>query len=1181
MKKFAVILGGLLVISLGVVLIGPSFIDWNQYKTEIAQPITELSGRDLTIEGDVSFAVLPTPALSAAGVSLANMEGAQSGHMARLGSLEIRVAFLPLLSGQIKVESVKLIEPVIALEVLADGRANWMLGGIDATGGGETDGLGLPGVPDDVRFDHVEVENGILTYNDAITGTAERIDELDATISAKSFHGPFSAKGIGTVRGTEVSLEVLVGDMSAAAAIPISVKVGLPDAGAEASFAGWASEAGKDANFNGRFTASGEDLTAALKGAGSVAGLGKLAAMGDSAGLDQAFFVEAGATANRSAVQFSNASMRLGATSATLEMTARFGEAVDLNGKVDFTSLDLDTFAGGDDDAPANGGSALAGMLPLVALPPDLTGELAAKVSALSYRGGVARQIELALRLGGGAIHIDKAAALLPGGSEFGFAGSLQTSDRNPRLEGHLKLNSSNLRGLLSWLDMGAGVVPVARLTRMELATRLKLTNTVFQVYGMDLGLDTTHLRGGISVGLIGRPAYGIDLTADRINAAAYFDSGSEGPDAGAKGGARQLLSALAALDDFDANLKLKVDELSLPAAPLSGMVVDAALLKGALTVKTLTVREFAGASVQLSGSMVNLAAAPLFDLKLKGRAGNLSRLTGLGDVPLPAAPALRGEAEIDLALLGAMDEAQVNLEIALAKTNLKASGSVSDILGATNFDLAVEATDASFANFARQFDLGITPPADDDDGPISIGGTLSQGPGPLGLNLDVDVSGGRFNLTGQISAPWSKPEGPLRLKIQHPELRQLVRGFGYDWRPAGQQLGSVTADASLVLGQEGYSLESFTGNAGSVELGAQVSRPSGSARSLMNVTLGGGEVDLNRFLRTPTTGIERKESKKKKSKRKKKAKAPPPMERWSRAPLDTMLLGTLDADVRVAAKGIQLRGYDFRNPGFDLRLRDRVVRLENFRGQLFGGGADLAATLDAREVPRLDLTLSLTNADVKQALDVSANLPNGTGRFGFSGRFSAAGASQYEMISSLDGTAQFAARDGTIRGIDIDRLGDRLANLDQLGDFVRLLARTLSGGETPFQAIDGTLVFENGVGRSQDVTVLIDAVDSEMAANLDLPAWTMQSSARFRFKERPDLPAVGVDLSGPISAPRVKRRTKKMENYLAERAAKALVRKLLAPPPTPGEPGAEPGEEPRKIRPEDLLFELLKKKKK
>ena len=70
----------LLVALVAAVLIGPSFVDWNQYKTEIAAEAKKATGRDLTVAGDVSLALLPSPALSAEKVSLANVQG---------GSLEL------------------------------------------------------------------------------------------------------------------------------------------------------------------------------------------------------------------------------------------------------------------------------------------------------------------------------------------------------------------------------------------------------------------------------------------------------------------------------------------------------------------------------------------------------------------------------------------------------------------------------------------------------------------------------------------------------------------------------------------------------------------------------------------------------------------------------------------------------------------------------------------------------------------------------------------------------------------------------------------------------------------------------------------------------------------------------------------------------------------------------------
>lgn len=77
MKKIILGVGIILVSLLGAILIVPSFIDWNDYKPEIASQAKKATGRALSIEGDIRIAILPTPALVAHNVRFANAEGRQ------------------------------------------------------------------------------------------------------------------------------------------------------------------------------------------------------------------------------------------------------------------------------------------------------------------------------------------------------------------------------------------------------------------------------------------------------------------------------------------------------------------------------------------------------------------------------------------------------------------------------------------------------------------------------------------------------------------------------------------------------------------------------------------------------------------------------------------------------------------------------------------------------------------------------------------------------------------------------------------------------------------------------------------------------------------------------------------------------------------------------------------------
>ena len=127
-KKLLFGLVGVFVLLVAAVLVAPGFVDWNQYKDDIAAQVKSATGRDLSIKGDVRLAILPSPRLSASEVSFANMPGAAAPNMARLKSIEVRVALGPLFAGTVEVETIKLVEPVIELETLANGRKNWEFG---------------------------------------------------------------------------------------------------------------------------------------------------------------------------------------------------------------------------------------------------------------------------------------------------------------------------------------------------------------------------------------------------------------------------------------------------------------------------------------------------------------------------------------------------------------------------------------------------------------------------------------------------------------------------------------------------------------------------------------------------------------------------------------------------------------------------------------------------------------------------------------------------------------------------------------------------------------------------------------------------------------------------------------------------------------------------------------------
>ena len=182
MRKFIWLIAGLLAVGIGALAIAPSFIDWSQYKSIVQDEVRSITGRDLKIAGRVHITLWPTPALIAEGVTFANLPGSHSPNLASLKALEAKVALGPLFSGKLKIESVKLAEPIIELERLADGRANWDITLSKKAEEKSTkqktsthmNSAQTPGRPK-ILLDNLTIENGTIIYRDAVTQKIETL----------------------------------------------------------------------------------------------------------------------------------------------------------------------------------------------------------------------------------------------------------------------------------------------------------------------------------------------------------------------------------------------------------------------------------------------------------------------------------------------------------------------------------------------------------------------------------------------------------------------------------------------------------------------------------------------------------------------------------------------------------------------------------------------------------------------------------------------------------------------------------------------------------------------------------------------------------------------------------------------------------------------------------------------
>ena len=184
-------------------------IDVSSYREEISAGLGKATGRDVSIGGDIDLSISLRPAVVVEEVAIANTGWGSRPRMMTVRRAEARIELMPLITGDVRVTSLVLLEPDILLETNAEGVSNWRFGpssngetttAEDEAGIGHTVGRadaapsGASRIP---VFNHVEIHRGSLTYRDGMTGEEMRLDLTEVTVDAPSATAPVSVEATG------------------------------------------------------------------------------------------------------------------------------------------------------------------------------------------------------------------------------------------------------------------------------------------------------------------------------------------------------------------------------------------------------------------------------------------------------------------------------------------------------------------------------------------------------------------------------------------------------------------------------------------------------------------------------------------------------------------------------------------------------------------------------------------------------------------------------------------------------------------------------------------------------------------------------------------------------------------------------------------------------------------------
>ena len=195
MRTLLKVFGGLVLLLLAAIIVVPLVVDPNDYREEIQAVVKEKTGRDLSINGDLSLSIFPWIGIGINDVSLSNAAGFKADHFADIKEASVKVKLLPLLSRKVEVSTVVLNGLYLNLAKDRTGKTNWddmasssvdsseKSSDIDAD---EASGAALGAIV----VGGLQIVDANITWNDASKGEQYHLADLDLTTDALSIGSP-------------------------------------------------------------------------------------------------------------------------------------------------------------------------------------------------------------------------------------------------------------------------------------------------------------------------------------------------------------------------------------------------------------------------------------------------------------------------------------------------------------------------------------------------------------------------------------------------------------------------------------------------------------------------------------------------------------------------------------------------------------------------------------------------------------------------------------------------------------------------------------------------------------------------------------------------------------------------------------------------------------------------------
>lgn len=1112
MNTFLSYLAGFIALLLVAALAGPTFVDWNRFRGEFEAQAQKITGREVTIGGDISFVVLPAPHLTLNNVSVANVAGGENPDFLRVGQVDVEVALAPLLSGQISATSVKIARPLIHLEVGPDGANNWR----------DLVSLSLLRengffAPSSVSLEKVSFEEGAVTFHDRRADRNWRVEHVNGDVTATSLVGPMRAEMSLSVNGIPFAVRAGLGNFSGKKAVKITTEIQSLNAPAKLLFSGISTTLSSSARVDG--TASLEfGSTKVVDGETPRAPLR----------------IEAGIVSNGDTATLRNLIVAMAGTTLKGDAKASWRGRPNFNFTLSGEALTLDPLLDRLSEF-ADSGSVPLGGLANLPVPGWIDAKADIKVDSLLSRDILIKNAALNLDLSNGKLNLRDAHGSVAGNTVVSMSGALVPDDV-PHFDGNISATSDNLSALALWFDTLRKEPGVTKVDGVTADAPVDTTARAFTV--------TSDLRVTPDILAFSdiRAAYAKSVDAAALTGSTALSSSGDRvlvtADLAASNFDLDPLRALWPVDvgpaylleAYDFNVKASAVHLKFTGKTIAGLNVVASTAEGKLGLEHFHADALAGASVDLSGALSGVTEMKLDALHgaMKGTivsadAGDFFAMLGFDqsgfanaanlEVDFASGQAVDSEAALDtLTVKGTLGESRVDAVLKRAHVSGDGADTINLIANASNAQGRSLLKQLGYAANERLLGAG--------SASLQLNGPMD---GPYDVALRVNGGGGTFTTEGKLSDPLGARAFTGQADVSASGVETVIAAIGVpDYLGnfiVAQAAGpSFVASAKLSSTSDKTSFNNLEIVTGNLHVAGDISLAKGDGDTAPML---GGKIEANRLDLT-TVFAEDAES----------------TSPWSAAALDLSPMSKLGGELDMKVGLMRIGTLRLDGVVMHLALADDVLSVTPLTAKMADGSVSATVRIEGGKsgVPGIGLTYKLDDADFAKIGPQLVGAGFATGRVNLDLKAEAQGRSWLGMVSSINGIGTIATSNARLAPLNLPGYVAALNGATEVGDLPGLSDTVLQSGETKVDGLDGDISFKDGLGRLTRDQLVLDGGKATLTAMIDVPRLSVDSEMRVAINDPADAPGYSDSAAGKIGEVSRRVDTQALQQYASRR---------------------------------------------